>query len=79
MEPELKKSILEYVLGRRKKLELTGPPRVVATLHEAIEASRDLLSSLRHGVSPKSLGEALERRKRAAERYKNVTGDDWDL
>lgn len=79
MEPELKKSILEYVLGKRRKLEISGPPRVIATLYEAIESSRNLLHSLRKGEGPEKLRESLERRQRAAERYKSMTGDDWDI
>jgi len=79
MEPELKKSIIEYVLGQRKKLEIEGPPRLVATLYEAIESSRDLLRNLREGRDPKTLRESLERRQLAAKRFKNVTGEDWDI
>lgn len=79
MEPELKKSIIEYVLGKRKKLEIVGPPRLIATLYEAIEASKFLLKNLREGRNPKILRESLERRQRAAERFKNVTGQDWDI
>jgi len=79
MEPELRKSILEYILGKRKSLEISGPPRVLATLHEAIESSRSLLATLRRGESPERLRESLDRRKRAAERFKNVTGEDWDI
>ena len=55
MEPELKKSILEYVLGKRKKLEISGPPRLVATLYEAIESSRNLLEDLRDILFRKTL------------------------
>jgi len=79
MEPTLKKSILEYVLGHRKILEISGPPQLLATLHEAIESSKALLSNLKRGSSHKTLRESLERRQRAAERYKRVTGEDWDI
>jgi hypothetical protein len=79
MEPTLKKSILEYVLGRRKALEISGPPQLLATLYEAIESSRALLLTLREGSNHRALRESLERRQRAAERYKRVTGEDWDI
>ena len=79
MEPELKKSILEYVLGKRKKLEISGPPRLVATLYEAIESSRNLLEDLRKGVSQKILKESLDKKQKAAARYKKITGEDWSV
>lgn len=79
MEPELKKSIIEHVLGKRKKLEIVGPPRILVTLYEAIESSKYLLRNLREGCSPKTLRESLERRQKAAERFKSVTGQDWDI
>jgi hypothetical protein len=79
MDAELKKSILEYVLGKRKKLEIAGPPRLLATLFEAIEASKNLLKNLRNEKDSKTLRESLERRQKAAERFKNVTGEDWDI
>jgi len=79
MEPSLKKSILEYILGNRKKLEITGSPQLIATLYEAIESSRSLLSNLRRGVDYRTLRESLERRQKAADRYKKVTGEDWDI
>jgi hypothetical protein len=79
MEPTLKKSILEYVLGRRKVLEITGPPRLVATLYEAIESSRELLRNLRRGADHKTLRESLDRRQIAAERYQKMTGESWDI
>ena len=79
MEAELKKSILEYVLGKRNKLEIAGPPRLLATLFEAIESSKNLLRNLRNGKDAKTLKESLERRQKAAERFKDVTGEDWDI
>jgi hypothetical protein len=79
MEPELKKSIIEYVLGKRNKLEIVGPPRVIAALYEAIDSSKCLLSNLREGKDPKTLRESLERRQLAANRIKNLTGEDWDI
>lgn len=79
MEPELKKSIIEHVLGKRKKLEIFGPPRVLAVIHEAIEASKSLLKNLREGKEPHVIRQSLERRQQAADRFKNVTGEDWDI
>lgn len=79
MEPELKKSIIEYVLGKRKQLEISGPPRLIAVLHEAIESSRNLLSNLRNGVNSDTLKELIEKRQKAIKRYKKVTGEDWSV
>ena len=79
MEAELKKSILEYVLGKRNKLEIAGPPRLLATLFEASESSKNLHRNLRNVKDAKTLKESLERRQKAAERFKDVTGEDWDI
>jgi len=79
MEPELKKSIIEHVLGKRKKLEITGPPQLLAALYEAVEASKNLLKNLREGRSTDVIRQSLERRQNAADRYKKVTGEDWDI
>ena len=46
MQPELKKSILEYVLGERKELELVGPPALIATIYEAAFFYDDVMAAL---------------------------------
>ena len=79
MEPELKKSIIEHILGKRKKLEIAGPPRVLAVIYEAVEASKSLLKNLREGKDTRTIRLSLERRQQAADRFKNVTGEDWDI
>jgi hypothetical protein len=79
MEPELKKSIIEHVLGKRSKLEIEGPPRVLAVIYEAVEASKDLLKNLREGKDMSVIRSSLDRRQRAADRFKSVTGEDWDV
>jgi len=79
MQPEIKKSILEYVLGTRRELEIVGPPIVVATIYEAAESSSALLRALREERDAKTVRGLMERRKIAAERFKRVTGEDWDI
>jgi hypothetical protein len=79
MQPEIKKSILEYVLGTRRELEIVGPPIVVATIYEAAESSSALLRALREERDAKTVRRLMERRKVAAERFKRVTGEDWDI
>lgn len=79
MEPTLKKSILEYVVGKRKTLEISGPPRLIATLWEAAESCRSLLHTLRQSSEPERVREAMERRQVAAKRWKDLTGEDWDI
>jgi hypothetical protein len=79
MEPTLKKSILEYVIGKRKTLEISGPPRLIATLWEAAESCRSLLHTLRLSSEPERVKEAMERRQVAAKRWKDLTGEDWDI
>jgi len=79
MEPTLKKSILEYVTGKRKTLEITGPPRVIATLWEAAESCRSLLQVLHESTDPEETRLAMERRKVAVKRWKDLTGQDWDI
>ena len=79
MQPEIKKSILEYVLGTRRELEIVGPPVVVATIYEAANSSSELLRALREEKDPKTIRKLMERRKVAAARFKRVTGEDWDI
>jgi len=79
MQPELKKPILEYVLGQRKKLEIVGPPIVIATIYEAAESSALLLSALREEKDAKTVRSLMDRRKTAALRFKKITGEDWDI
>lgn len=79
MQPEIKKSILEYVLGTRRELEIVGPPVVVATIYEAANSSSELLRALREEEDPKTIRKLMERRKVAAARFKRVTGEDWDI
>ena len=79
MQPELKKPILEYVLGQRKKLEIVGPPIVIATIYEAAESSALLLSALREEKDAETVRSLMDRRKTAALRFKKITGEDWDI
>jgi hypothetical protein len=79
MQPELKKSILEYVLGERKELELVGPPALIATIYEAVESASLLLRALREEKNEEAIQALMKRRKSAANRFKKLTGEDWDI
>jgi hypothetical protein len=79
MENELKQAILEYITGARKELEISGPPRAIASLHEAIVSSKDLFVLLHENKNPSLISEAYKRRKVALERFKKETGDNWDI
>jgi hypothetical protein len=79
MQPEIKKSILEFVLGKRKELEIVGPPALVATIHEAADSSAQLLRALREELGSSTIRQLMDRRRIAAERFKRLTGEDWDI
>jgi hypothetical protein len=79
MQPELKKSILEYVLGERKELELVGPPALVATIYEAADSASSLLCALREEKNEETIKSLMKRRLNAANRFKKLTGEDWDI
>lgn len=79
MQPEIKKSILEFVLGKRKELEIVGPPALVATIYEAADSAAQLLRALREERGSSDVRGLMERRLAAAERFKRLTGEDWDI
>lgn len=79
MDPIIKKSIIEYVLGQRAELSITGSPRMVATIYEAAIASRSLLQLLKNEQDLNKINEAIERRKTAAKRFAEITGSEWDI
>ena len=79
MQPDLKKSILEYVLGKRKELELVGPPALIATIYEAAESASSLLRALREEKNEETIQSLMKRRQNAANRFKKLTGEDWDI
>jgi hypothetical protein len=78
MEPILKKTLVEYITGKRREITLVGHPISISIIHEAARASRDLFISLKEGdIERVSL--ALENKRVAVERYEKVTGTPWGL
>jgi hypothetical protein len=78
MEPILKKTLVEYITGKRDCVTLVGHPVSIAIIHEAAKASRELFLSLNEG-SIDNVSSALEKKRIAVERYEKVTGTHWGL
>jgi hypothetical protein len=78
MEPIIKKSLVEYISGRRKTLTLVGDPVFISVMYEAANASRKLLLALQEGKIDE-VSSALERKRIAVSRYERVTGQNWGL
>lgn len=79
MDTTLKQAILEYITGARKELEISGPPRAIAALHEAIESSKNLFVLLHENKNTSLIPEAYKKRQEAILRFKKETGDNWDI
>jgi|APGre2960657373_1045057.scaffolds.fasta_scaffold668930_1 hypothetical protein len=78
MNGNLRKSLAEYIIGKRESIRLIGPPTVIAVVYETTQASRELYVALETGRVPLVEG-ALRRKKEAVERWERVTGMKWDL
>jgi hypothetical protein len=78
MEPILKKTLVEYITGKRDQVTLVGHPVSIAIIHEAARASRELFLSLAEGNIDK-VSSSLEKKRVAVERYEKVTGTIWGL
>jgi len=78
MEPIIKKSLVEYISGRRKTLTLVGDPVFISVMYEAANTSRKLLLALREGKIDE-VASALEQKRIAVSRFERVTGQNWGL
>ena len=78
MEPTLKKSITEYIVGKRDQLILVGNPVTLSIVYEATRTSKNLLEALRSGDIDK-VSSALNEKRIAVTRYERVIGSSWDL
>lgn len=78
MEPIIKKSLVEYISGRRKTLTLVGDPVFISVVYEAANTSRKLLLALREGRIDE-VSSALEQKRIAVSRFERVTGQNWGL
>ena len=79
MKISIKRSLLEYVLGRRNQLDLGYDQRSAMVIFEAADASRDLLIKLRSLAPIVDVQRAMERRQVAAQRFERVIGEVWKL
>lgn len=78
MNGNIRKTLVEYILGERESVRLVGPPLVIAVVYETAQASRDLYEALESGQLP-LVESALRRKKKAVERWERVIGTKWDL
>lgn len=79
MDRKLRSNIANYILGNTRELQLVGNPLLLATLHEVTQASRELLECLRRDSSENEIAESIGKKKAAAKRWENLTGNKWDL
>lgn len=79
MNDEVKSKIVRFILGLSESLEITGHPLKAASLAEAIQSSKDLLNRLNENESIESIRQAIDRKRVAVERWKNLTGEKWLL
>lgn len=78
MNGNLRKTLVEYILGKRDSVRLVGPPIVIAVVYETAQASRELYEALESGRVG-LVERALDRKKKAVTRWEKVTGMKWDL
>ena len=77
MAPELKKALVEYIMGR-KSFTVVGHPQVLAVIYEAAKASRILRETLASGdIEATTL--AVENKRKAVERFERITGKNWGI
>jgi hypothetical protein len=78
MNGNLRKTLVEYILGKRDSVRLVGPPLTIAVVYETAQASRELYEALESG-RVRVVEDALRRKKEAVARWERVTGMKWDL
>lgn len=78
MNGNLRKTLVEYILGKRDSVRLVGPPLTIVVVYETAQASRELYEALESG-RVRVVEDALRRKKEAVARWERVTGMKWDL
>jgi len=71
--------IARFILGLDEKLEIFGNPLHVAILSEAIQSSKNLYTFLNENASLDQIQDALDRKRLAVERWKNLSNEKWML
>lgn len=79
MNDEVKSKIVRFILGLSESLEITGHPLKAASLSEAVQSSKNLLDRLSKNESIENIQQAIDRKRVAVERWKNLTGEKWLL
>jgi hypothetical protein len=79
MDNSTKKSIVEYVLGMREELILEGEPTLISVTASAVEASKNLYVALNEGKNIEEIKEALQKKKKAVDRWNSYTNKNWDI
>ena len=77
MEPELKKALVEYIMGR-KSFTIVGHPQILAVIYEAAKTSRILRETLNSGDIDSTIL-AVENKRKAVERFERITGKSWGI
>lgn len=75
----LMKACAKYILGESTGIRLKGRAETLETLQEVLNASRDLYSALQRKRPLREIQDLLDRKRRAAEKFKDVTGLMWRL
>jgi len=78
MDKRLKRKIVEFVLGKTSEIEIHGPPKTLAVIHEATMSSRELVLALESGETER-VKEALHRKKEAVRIFEQYTSQKWSI
>jgi hypothetical protein len=79
MNENARAAIAKYILGLRESVEIFGNHSNVAILSETIQASKELFLVLNENESDEVIQQAIDRKRLAVERWKNLTGEKWLL
>lgn len=79
MNKRLVSESAEYILGIKPKLTVKGSPEFTRALQEVLCASRQLYVSLCESSSVREVERLINKKKRAARRFKRTTGYTWPL
>ena len=76
---EFTRACARFVLGESTGVKIKGSPKRLAALQEVLHASRDLYMALKDSQPLSVVGPLIERKSRAAARFKSETGIPWLL
>ncbi|NDF13477.1 MAG: hypothetical protein EB060_11780 [Proteobacteria bacterium] len=76
---EFVRACAKFVLGESTGVRIKGSPGRLAALQEVLHASRDLYVALESAKPLSVVGPLIERKSRAAAKFKSETGTPWLL